>query len=59
MSSSMERSFMTNPLISIWNNMKKKLTTGQGEDYITAGCLLDYEYTKNHYRNYNDLKIRS
>ena len=27
-SSSMERSFMTNPLTSIWNNMKKKLTTG-------------------------------
>ena len=27
----------------------KKLTTGQGEDYIT-GCLLDYEYIKNHYR---------
>ena len=27
----------------------RKLTTGQGEDY-TAGCLLDYEYIKNHYR---------
>ena len=27
----------------------KKLTTGQGEDYIT-GCLLNYEYIKNHYR---------
>ena len=26
-----------------------KLTTGQGEDY-TTGCLLDYEYIKNHYR---------
>ena len=25
------------------------LTTGQGEDY-TTGCLLDYDYTKNHYR---------
>ena len=22
---------------------------GQGEDY-TTGCLLDYEYIKNHYR---------
>ena len=22
---------------------------GQGEDY-TIGCLLDYEYVKNHYR---------
>ena len=27
----------------------KKLTTGQGEDY-TAGCLLDYNFIKNHYR---------
>ena len=31
--------------------MKKnrKLTIAQGEDY-TTGCLLDYEYIKNHYR---------
>ena len=28
----------------------KTLTTGQGEDY-TTGCLLDYEYVKNHYRS--------
>ena len=27
----------------------RKLTTGQGEDY-TTGCLLNYEYIKNHYR---------
>ena len=27
----------------------RKLTTGKSEDY-TTGCLLDYEYTKNHYR---------
>ena len=27
----------------------RKLTTGQGEDYPT-GCLLHYEYIKNHYR---------
>ena len=27
----------------------RKLTTGQGEDY-TTGCLLDYNYIKNHYR---------
>ena len=27
----------------------RKLTTGEGEDYAT-GCLLDYEYVKNHYR---------
>ena len=26
----------------------RKLTTGLGEDY-TTGCLLDYEYIKNHY----------
>ena len=27
----------------------RKLTAGQGEDY-NNGCLLDYEYIKNHYR---------
>ena len=27
----------------------RKLTRGQGEDY-TTGCLLDYNYVKNHYR---------
>ena len=27
----------------------RKFTTGQGEDY-TTGCLLDYDYIKNHYR---------
>ena len=27
----------------------RKLTRGQGDDY-TTGCLLDYDYTKNHYR---------
>ena len=27
----------------------RKLTIGQGKDY-TAGCLLDYDYIKNHYR---------
>ena len=27
----------------------RKLTTGQCKDY-TAGCLLDYDYIKNHYR---------
>ena len=25
----------------------RKLTTGKGEDY-TTGCLLDYEYVRNH-----------
>ena len=32
-----------------WYKEIRKLTTGQGEDY-TIGCLLDYEYIKNHYR---------
>ena len=27
----------------------RKLTTGEGKDY-TTGCLLDYDYIKNHYR---------
>ena len=27
----------------------RKSTTGQEEDY-TTGCLLDYDYIKNHYR---------
>ena len=27
----------------------RKLTTGQDEDY-TTGCLLDYDFIKNHYR---------
>ena len=27
----------------------RKITTGLGEDY-TTGCLLDYDYIKNHYR---------
>ena len=26
----------------------RELTTGKGKDY-TTGCLLDYEYIKNHY----------
>ena len=32
-----------------WYKEIRKLTTGQGEDY-TIGCLLDYNYIKNHYR---------
>ena len=32
-----------------WHKDIRKLTTGQGEDY-TTGCLLDYDYIKNHYR---------
>ena len=32
-----------------WYREIRKLTTGQGEDY-TTGCLLDYDYNKNHDR---------
>ena len=32
-----------------WYEGTRKLITGKGEDY-TTGCLLDYEYIKNHYR---------
>ena len=32
-----------------WYEKIRKLTTGQSEDY-TTGCLLDYDYIKNHYR---------
>ena len=27
----------------------RKIATGQGDDY-TTGCLLDYNYFKNHYK---------
>ena len=41
---------MTNPLIVIKNDTRKRqLTTGESED-CTVGCLLDYEYLTNHYR---------
>ena len=30
-------------------DIKRKLAKRQGENY-TKGCLLDYEYVKNHYR---------
>ena len=29
--------------------LNRNLTTGQEKDYAT-GCLLDYDYIKNHYR---------
>ena len=46
-----EKSFYNGPIDSDikWYEEIRKLTTGQGEDYIT-GCLLDYDYIKNHYR---------
>ena len=42
---------MTNPTDSDIKQYEetRKLTTGQGKEY-TTGCLLDYEYIKNHYR---------
>ena len=46
MSSSMEKTIDSD--IKRYEEITK-LTTGQGEDY-TTGCLLDYDYIKNHYR---------
>ena len=43
----MEKTFMIQ-VFSIDDHIKK-LTTGEGEDY-TTGCLLDYDYIKNHHR---------
>ena len=49
-SSSTRKTFMTKQLSHIkWYEEIRKLTTGQGEDY-TTGCLLDYDYIKNHYK---------
>ena len=44
------RNFYDQPIsneITKYNELKK-LTTGKGEDYAT-GCLLDYQYYKDHY----------
>ena len=41
---SMEKTFMANQSILIWNN--RNLTRKLVEDYTTT-CLLDYEYIKN------------
>ena len=50
MLSSMEKTFYDQAIDSDIKRYEeiKTLTTGQGEDY-TTGCLLDYEYVKNHY----------
>ena len=50
-SSPMEKNFSDQSIGSDVKRYKeiRKLTTGQGEDYNT-GCLLEYEYIKNHYR---------
>ena len=47
----MEKNFYYQPINSDIKRYEelRKLTMGQGEDY-TIGCLLDYEYIKNHYR---------
>ena len=49
--SSMEKNFYNQTIDSDikWYEESKKLTKEQGEDYIT-GCLLNYDYIKNHYR---------
>ena len=45
----MERNFYDQPIDSDIKRYKetRQLTAGKCEDY-TAGCLLDYEYIKNH-----------
>ena len=47
---SVEKNSTTNPLILNDKTKReiRKLTTGPDEDY-TTGCLLNYEYIKNHY----------
>ena len=44
----MEKTFMMNQLNGSYDYIRKA-TTGQLEGY-TAGCLLDYDYIKNHHR---------
>ena len=50
-SSSTKRTSTINQLITDAKRYEeiRQLTIGQGEDY-TTGCLLDYDYIKNHYR---------
>ena len=46
-----ERNFLDQPFkydIKSYENIRK-IVTGQGDDY-TTGCLLDYNYFKNHYK---------
>ena len=56
------RDYLTKGVMNNWKNLFdqpvdsdikryeeiRNLATGQGEDY-TTGCLVDYEYIKNHY----------
>ena len=45
------RNFLDQPFkydIKSYENIRK-IVTGQGDDY-TTGCLLDYNYFKNHYK---------
>ena len=44
------RNFFDNPLSNQTQkyNRLRKVTLGKGDDY-TTGCLLDYQYFKNHY----------
>ena len=46
-----ERNFFDQPIkndFKTYDNIRK-ISTGQGDDYIT-GCVLDYNYFKEHYR---------
>ena len=47
----MEKHFYNQPIDSDIKRYEEigKLITGKGEDY-TTGCLLNYDYIKNHYR---------
>ena len=46
----MAESFMINQLkIKSNDDEIRKIATRKGDDY-TAGCLLDYQYFKNHYQ---------
>ena len=46
-----EKNFFDQPIknyIKTYENIAK-ITTGQGDDF-TAGCLLDYNYFRKHYK---------
>ena len=50
----MEKTLFNKPIKIIKEHMTTfdKIVTGQGDDY-TTGCLLDYPYFKEYYKNYS------
>ena len=50
----MEKTLFNKPIKIIKEHMTTfdKIATGQGDDY-TTGCLLDYPYFKEYYKNYS------